>query len=116
MSLNANALIKFENETDFDNISRIIECLNEAHLMWYIENTHMCLKFAEDLTRNLKNPSPNSSYCVYVIYSQKTYIILKGIIQLDYERNTSNLPTDEDISDYDFDHPINIGYCMCMRS
>ena len=84
--------------------------------MWYIENTHMCLKFAEDLTRNLKNPSPNSSDCVYVIYSKITYNILKGIVELDYERKTSKLCTNEDISDYDEEHPINIGYCMCMRS
>ena len=114
MSLNANALIKFENETDLDNISRIIKCLNGDHLM-YIENTHMCEKFAEDLTRNLLNPYPKSSDCVYVIYSKKNYNILKGIVELDYERKTSNLGKDEDISDYDEEHPINIGYCMCNR-
>ena len=116
MSLNANALIKFENQTDFDNISRIIECLNGDYLMWYVENTHMCEKLAENLTRNLLNPDPKSSDSVYVIYSKKTYNILKSIVELDYERKTSKLGQDEDISDYDEQHPINIGYCMCKRS
>ena len=116
MSLNANALIKFENEKDLGNISRIIECLNGDHLMWYIENTHMCGELADNITRNLLSPVPKSSDSVFVIYSKETYNILKGIVELDYVKKISNLSQGEDISDYDEEHPVNIGYCMCKRS
>ena len=84
MSLNANRLIKFENESDLHNISRIIECLNRQHLMWYIENTHMCAKLAECITTDLLNPYPKSPDWVYVIYSKNSYEILKNIVELDY--------------------------------
>ena len=58
MSLNAKSLIKFENENDLHNISRIIKCLNGQHLMWYIENSHMCTELAESIAKNLLNPYP----------------------------------------------------------
>ena len=65
MAVNQYALITFENEADFNNISRIIQCLNEHHFMWYFDNTHMCPKFAADQTTNYLN---NPSQILHIVY------------------------------------------------